>query len=81
MGTGVNDKGRSISTGIAIRGRKKDQTTDWLGTRFGEPRLRLARHSMQVLDAIGLLLGQDARREALLLMLIDRKILAPLRAR
>jgi len=36
---------------------------------------------MQVLDAIGLLLGQDARREALLLMLIDRKILAPLRAR
>jgi hypothetical protein len=60
METGVNDKGRSISTGIAIRGRKKDQSTDWRGTRSAEPPLRLAWHSMQILDAIGLLLGQDA---------------------
>ena len=78
---GANDKGRSISTGIAIKGHKKDQPMDWRGTRSGEPVLRIARHSMQMLDAIRLLLGQDARGEAVLLMLIDLKIRPPLRAR
>jgi hypothetical protein len=36
---------------------------------------------MQMLDAMGLLLGQDARRKALLLMLVDLKIVPPLRPR
>jgi hypothetical protein len=42
---------------------------------------RIAGHSLQMLDAIGLLLGQDARREALLHILVDLKIVPRLRPR
>jgi len=78
---GAKDKRRSISTRIAIKGFKKHQSMDWGGKRSAQPGLRVAGHSMQILDALGLLLGQDARREALLLMKVDPKILPPLHSR
>ena len=54
---------------------------DWHGEGFMESGRRIAGHSMQMLDAMGLLLGQDARRKALLLMLVDLKIVPPSRPR
>ena len=47
---------------------------DWHVKYLG-PGHRLAGHSPQMLDAIELLLGPEARREALLHLLVDARIL------
>jgi len=78
---GANEKVRSISSGIALEGYVKHQLMDWHGEGCMESGPRIAGHSMQMLDAMGLLLGQDARRKALLLMLVDLKIVPPSRPR
>ena len=46
---------------------------DW-HVRFLGPGHRIAGHSLQMLDAIEMLLGPDARREALLHLLVDARI-------
>jgi hypothetical protein len=46
---------------------------DW-HVRFLGPGHRIAGHSLQMLDAIELLLGSNARREALLHLLVDAHI-------
>lgn len=49
------------------------QLMDW-HARFMGPGHRIAGHSLQMLDAVEILLGAEARREALLHLLVDLKI-------
>jgi len=50
------------------------QLMDWHARYLG-PGHRIAGHSLQMLDAVELLLGADARREALLHLLVDLRVI------
>ncbi|HKD65676.1 MAG TPA: hypothetical protein VKB84_02460 [Candidatus Binataceae bacterium] len=74
------NKRDAISTGIALERYLKHQLMDSPSSWFLEPGRRNAGRSLQMLDSLGLLLGQDFRREALFRMMVDLKIVPRPRA-
>jgi hypothetical protein len=75
--TGANKRNRPNSTRSVLQAYLKHPLMDSRSSAFIGHGHRSSGHSLQMLDSIGLLLGQDARREALLLMLVDLKIVPP----